>query len=142
MKTNKVYPWEGRLVWVGTPRSGTSRNEKDWTSVDFVLEYTDDQDKQRHIMFNLFGGEKVDELFTKPIGTKLLVKWTPDARESNGRWWSQNSAYEVTSNEEAKPSTELPQQAPAFQPNTQTARPSPKVEKVNPQEEDEDLPFN
>lgn len=123
MKTNKVAPWEGRLVWVGTPRTGKSRNGNDWTSVDFVIEYTDEQGKERHVMFNLFGNEKVNQLFTYPVGTKLRVKWSPEARESNGRWWSQNSAYEV---EEVDEKNEpAPKESPAFKPNEQTAQEEP-----------------
>lgn len=123
MKTNKVAPWEGRLVWVGTPRTGKSRNGNDWSSVDFVIEYTDEQGKERHVMFNLFGNEKVNQLFTYPVGTKLRVKWSPEARESNGRWWSQNSAYEVEALEVG---------------NTANARPS---EPVDSEGEDDDFPL-
>lgn len=124
MKTNKVAPWEGRLKWVGTPRTGKGRNGDPWSSVDFVLEYTDEgTGKERNIMFNLFGNEKVNELFTRPIGTKLRVKWKPEAREFNGKWWSQLSAYEVEALEGG---------------NTASARPS---EPVDSEGEDDDFPL-
>lgn len=127
MKYNKVAPWEGRLVWVGTPRSGTSRNGNDWKQVDFTLEYTD-EDKVKHITFSLFGIEKVDKLLSIPHGTMLHVKWAPESRENGGRWWPSFSAYEVESAETAPaPTVSNPEIVPA--------------EKQEEEGGDEDLPF-
>lgn len=121
MKYNKVAPWEGRLVWVGTPRTGTSRNGNDWKQVDFTLEYADG-DKQKNITFSLFGTERVDKLLAVPNGTLLHVKWVPESREYNGKWWPSFSAYETEVVEER-------------QTNAEKAKP---VQEENP---DDDLPW-
>jgi len=117
MKPNKVAPWEGRLEWVGEPRTGKTKKGNDWTSVDFVLKYTDEQDYERHVMFNVFGDEKVNTIIACEIGTKIRVDWRPDAREYNGRWFGKNEVYGITVIEdEEKKGTELPPQAPSYVP--------------------------
>lgn len=119
MKPNKVAPWEGELVWIDSPRTGTSKKGNHWSSVDFVLKYYDEQNNERHILFNVFGDEKVNSLFACQMGTKLRVDWTPSARENNGKWWGKLEAFEITVLQEpAKNSngTELPDNAPEYQP--------------------------
>ena len=127
MKINKVAPYEGDLVWLGDMHSGTSKQGKDWQSIDFTIRYSDGQ-RDKHITFNAFGADRVGMLMSLPIGTRLRVEWEPDSRESNGKWWSKNAAYEIKAVEEL-PSrgTQLPDgavlhprtQAPTF-PNATT----------------------
>ena len=120
MKYNKVAQFQGELVWVDNLRSGKTKTGRDWSSIDFVLKYTDEQDNERHIMFNVFGNEKVNTIYSAKLGSTIRVAWNPVAREYNGKWFSKNDAYDITvldtNVEEPKPQT--PQNtAPLFQPN-------------------------
>lgn len=131
MELNKVATWEGRIEWIDRPRTGTSKKGKPWSSVDFVLKYTDEQDNERFIMFNVFGNEKVDTVCACKQGTLIRVDWRPDAREYNGRWFGKLEAYGITVVSERelaeKSETELPKEAPIF----------PRHE----EDPDSDLPF-
>ena len=102
MKTNSVSPWEGRLEWVGDPRTGTSRNGNEWKSVDFVLKYADPQGNEGHILFSTFGAEKVDKVLSAPIDTAMKVMWKPSAREFNGKWFGKFDAYDISVLEDEK----------------------------------------
>lgn len=112
MLVNAVAPWEGQLVWVGTPNGGYSQtNGQEWKSVDFTLKYQDHQMQEQHITFSAFGVDKVDKLLATPLGTTVRVTWSPDTRESRGqdgsvKWWPKLSAFGIT----------VPQSQPGQQP--------------------------
>lgn len=135
MAVNRIAPWEGRLEWIDNPRTGTSKKGNKWTSVDFVLKYVDEQNNEKFILFNVFGDEKVNTVFSCKPGTKLRVIWKPDAHEYNGRWFGKLEAIDVTVVEEEKKTT-LPPSAPAYTPK-QTA-PAAQESQEAP---DADLPF-
>jgi len=96
MKVNEVSPWEGKLIWVAEPKSGTSKNGNEWKSIEFVLEYKDWQGYDSKILFSAFGAEKVDKITSTPLGTTLKVQWRPESREYNGRWYNKFDAYDIT----------------------------------------------
>ena len=106
---NAVSPWMGELEWVADPRSGKSKKGNDWKSVDFVLKYKDPQGNDGHILFNVFGAEKVDKILSSPIGTMVKVMWRPDAHEYNGKWFGKLDAYDVTISESGQPQTTEPE---------------------------------
>ena len=143
MQTNETAPFEGQLVWVGTPRSGRKKSGEEWRSVDFVLKYTTASGKEDHIMFSAFGIEKVNTVLSTEIGAKLRVTYSPTAREYNGKWFGSNNVWGVydpdKKNDGAPANT-----APA--PNTQTVLP-PSAPAYQPQatgesaDDDSDLPF-
>lgn len=141
MKTNKVAPYEGKLIWLGEMRQGTSQRGTDWQSIDFVIEYPDGQ-RNKNILFNAFGAEKVGLLMATAIGTKLLVEWEPEARESNGKWWGKNAALDIKV-ADATPETAkqpLPDGA-VIHPGT-GAPTFPNASSATAEDKDEDLPFN
>lgn len=139
MKINKVAPYEGELAWLGEMRSGTSQRGTDWQSVDFAIRYSDGQ-KDKHILFNAFGADKVGMLMATPMNTRLRVTWEPDARESNGRWWGKNADIEISVVDEIKesPGTQLPDGA-VLHPRTQ-APTFPDATDIT-DDEDSGLPF-
>lgn len=96
MVVNAIAPWEGRLVWVGTPNGGFTQSGEEWKSVDFVLSYTDGKLQERNICLNAFGTEKVAKLLSTPIGTTLRVVFQPTAREYNEKWFGKNEAFWIT----------------------------------------------
>ena len=136
MVVNAVAPWEGQLIWVGTPNGGFSQtNGQEWKSVDFALKYTDMRLQEKHIVFSAFGLDIVNRILSIPLGTQVRVMWSPDARSSQQqdgsvKWYGKFSAFGVNpllqtaiqtapqpaqqgypaANQQAQP-------APAFQPN-------------------------
>ena len=110
---NAVSPWMGELAWVGDPRTGTSKKGNDWKSVDFVLKYADPQGNEGHIIFSVFGAEKVDKILSTPIGAMVKVMWRPEAREYNGKWYGKLDAYDITILEERREEQEQPEDIPA-----------------------------
>ena len=81
MVVNAIAPWEGMLVWVGTPNGGFSQQTgQEWKSVDFALKYIDMRLQENHIVFSAFGIEKVNRILSTPLGTLLRVTFQPTAR--------------------------------------------------------------
>lgn len=117
MVTNSISPFEGALVWVGTPSGGTSQTTgQPWKVVDFVIKYTNHQMQEQYMLLNASGVDRVDKLLTIPLGTILRVDFSINARKSdyNGqeRWWGSLTVFRIT------PVTPEAQQVPA-QPQTQ-----------------------
>ena len=168
MVVNAVSPWEGQLVWVGTPSGGISQqNGQEWKSVEFTLKFTDTKLQESYITFNAFGLDRVAKLQSLPIGTRLRVTWYPESRRSTGnggdeRWWSKNQVFGITEIREAQtapaPQPQAPQygqqypqqgtampQAPAYAPQpVQSAQIFPQKPQSFVQQTigpDEDIPF-
>lgn len=153
MVVNAIAPWEGKLVWVGTPNGGQSQNGEEWKSVEFVLAYTDGKLQERNICLNAFGVDRVNRILSTPLGTVLRVTFSPTAREYNGKWYGRNEVFGITTvNQQAaqpqqsyqaappapapvpQQGTQLPQYAPAYQP------PQPQYQQAAPSQ-DGDLPW-
>lgn len=161
MVVNAVAPWEGQLVWVGTPNGGVSQNGQEWKSVEFTLKYQDMRLQEKHIVFSAFGLDIVNRILSTPLGTNVRVTWSPDARQGqDGRWWGkfqvfgftavqptapapqpqpQAPAYQQPAPQYAQPGAQMPQQAPAFQQPVQQPTPAPQV--AYPPQDNNDLPW-
>ena len=125
MVVNAVAPWEGQLIWVGTPNGGVSQNGQEWKSVEFTLKYQDMRLQEKHIVFSAFGLDIVNRILSTPLGTNVRVTWSPDARQGqDGRWWGKFSVFGFTA---VQPTAMAPQpQAPTYQqPAPQYAQPAP-----------------
>lgn len=158
MVVNAIAPWEGKLVWVGTPNGGQSQNGEEWKSVEFVLSYTDSKLQERNIIFNAFGLEKVNRLTSMPLGTMLRITFQPTARQYNDRWYGKNEVFGISVIQTQAPApqpqpvqqippqfaTTMPPQAPAYAPSPQFVQqpvaPAP-TQPVKMQDPYEDIPF-
>lgn len=119
MVTNSISPFEGALVWVGQPSSGTSQTTgQPWKVVDFVLKYTDHKMQEQFMVLTASGVERVDKLLTLPLGTVLRVDFQITARKSdyNGqeKWWGSLSVFRITPvvAQQAQPAQQPAQQGP------------------------------
>ena len=170
MVVNAVAPWEGQLIWVGTPNGGFSQTSgQEWKSVEFAVKYTDMRLQEKHIVFSAFGLEIVNRILSIPIGTTVRVTWSPEARsaqqqDGSVKWYGKLSAFGVTAVQQtaAQPTTQpaqqyapqpqfhqqaapAPQQAPAY-PAQPAAYPQPQYA-ITPQAvpqppvQDDDIPF-
>lgn len=141
MRKNQVAPFEGELVWIGEIKSGVSQRGTEWKVVDFTVKYSDGQ-REKHITFNAFGTDKVSLLASLPIGTSICVKWEPDAREYNGRWYGKNEATEIKVSEETAQQASQPPSAPSAENVApQSAPPSNASSAGQEEAPDGDLPF-
>lgn len=153
MVVNAIAPWEGKLIWVGTPNGGFNQNGEEWKSVEFAISYTDGKLQERQILFSAFGIEKVNRITNMPLGTLLRVTFQPTARQYNEKWYGKNEVFGISVvQQQAQPpvqqapqyppqyGTQMPQQAPAYppaQPQYAPARPTAP----QPPVVDEDIPF-
>ena len=96
MVVNAIAPWEGKLIWVGTPSGGQSQNGEEWKAVEFALSYTDGKLQERNICLNAFGVDRVNKLLSTPLGTMLRVTFQPTAREYNGKWFGKNEVFGIS----------------------------------------------
>lgn len=86
---------QGKIIAVLDPKTGESkRNEGEkWMSQDFVMEYASGQ-YSRKMVFNIWGEEKINRA-NLHVGDEVAVQFDVDAREWNGRWFTDIKAYHV-----------------------------------------------
>lgn len=127
MVVNAIAPFEGKLIWVGTPNGGFSQNGEEWKSVEFVISYTDGKLQERNIFLNAFGTDRVNRILSTPLGTLIRATFQPTAREYNGKWYGKNEVFGITVlQQQTAPAQTAPQYAPQFpQQGTQMPQPSP-----------------
>ena len=81
----------GKIIAALEPRGGVSqRTGNSWKTQEFVIE-THEQ-YPRKCVFNVFGEDRLRE-FNIQVGEELTVSFDIDAREFNGRWYTDVSAY-------------------------------------------------
>ena len=83
---------EGIITAVFAKQSGTSKNGKEWTKQDFILEV--EGQYTRHILFTRMGAEKIDK-YPTINGQHVKVSFDIDAREYNGKWYNSVTAFKV-----------------------------------------------
>ena len=83
----------GRIIAVLPPQSGVSqRTGQQWASQQFVIQ-TDERFPQK-LLFKVFGMDRLQQ-WNIQMGETLTVQFTADAHENNGRWYGENTAYNV-----------------------------------------------
>ena len=84
----------GKVIAVLPLQSGTSnRNGKDWKKQEYVIETVNEQYPHR-LCFNLWG-DRIDQ-FNIQDGELITVSFDIDAREYNGRWYTEARAWRLT----------------------------------------------
>lgn len=83
---------EGIITTVFAKQSGTSKNGKEWTKQDFILEV--EGQYTRHILFTRMGADKIEK-YPTINGQHVKVSFDIDAREYNGKWYNSVTAFKV-----------------------------------------------
>jgi hypothetical protein len=92
---------KGKIIAVQPVQSGEGRNGA-WKKQDYVIEYEQDTQYPRKLMFNLWG-EKIDQ-YNIQLEQILRVSFDIDCREYNGRWYNDIRAWRVeTGTDDAMP---------------------------------------
>lgn len=126
----------GKIIAALEPKSGTSsRTGNTWMSQEYVIE-THDQ-YPRRCCFRVFGEEKIKNMNIQ-VGEELTVSFDIDAREYQGRWYNDISAWKVDRVQVGAAPVAQPE-AIAAQPATAPADGIPAPDH-RPGDED-DLPF-
>lgn len=101
---------QGKVIVALPARSGVSQRGE-WKSQEFVIEYQEGQ-YPRRLCFNVFGEERLQR-FNIQVGQYVSVSFDIDAREWNGRWFTDIRAYDVRL---ADPNANQPGMAPVDAP--------------------------
>lgn len=83
---------EGKIFEVLPVRSGTSAKGH-WMSQDFVLEHGTEQWRKK-MLFTVFGEDRIKR-FAIQKGQRVNVSFDIDAREWEGKWFSEIRAFDV-----------------------------------------------
>ena len=118
---------KGVVVVVQPVQTGEGKNGT-WKKQDYVIEYDQNSQYPRKMMFNLWG-DKIDQ-FNIQEGQTIRVSFDIDCREYNGRWFNDVRAWKV---EPDDGSGMIPGQQPADQP--------PIAPEISPSDDTSDLPF-
>lgn len=95
----------GKLIQFLPTQEGDSQRGH-WKRGGFVIEYGEEY--PRKAAFTLFGEEKINMVCAIPVGSPVTVKFHPESREFNDKWYTDLQAFSVT-----------PQYAQAPQPGPQ-----------------------
>ena len=128
----------GKIIAALEPRGGVSqRTGNTWKSQEFVIE-THEQYPKR-CMFRVFGEDRLRD-FNIQVGEELTVSFDIDAREYQGRWYNDLTAWRVQRGvvDPNAPVAGMSAAAPAAAP-AQAAIPSPSV--AASEGTADDLPF-
>lgn len=85
---------QGKVIAVLEARTGDSRRNpgEKWMSQEYVIETHDQYPKK--MVFNVWGADRIQR-FNIQLGQEVNVSFDIDAREWNGRWFTDIRAYDV-----------------------------------------------
>lgn len=86
----------GKIIQVLEARSGVSQKSgNNWMVQEYVLEYnTGNSQYPRRLFFSIFGEDKINQ-FNIQAGQEYRVSFDIDAREFNGRYYTDIRAWNV-----------------------------------------------
>lgn len=103
---------KGKIIAVLPLQTGEGRNGQ-WKSQDYVLEYNQDSQYPKKMVFNIFG-DKIDQ-FQVTEGQMVKVDFDIEGREYNGRWFNNVRAWRVEKDAvNASAQQDMPASPPPF----------------------------
>lgn len=136
---------QGKIIVALEPRTGDSKRNpgEKWMSQEFVLEVPGQY--PRKMVFNVWGADRLQR-FNIQVGKSYTVSFDIDAREWNGRWFSDIRAYDVrpydpaaTGDNGAAPTA--PEAMPPFETAAPQTDPFATAQEATSGETTDDLPF-
>ena len=111
-----------------------------WVRGGFVIEYGEEY--PRKVAFSLFGEDKVAMADKIPEGVGVTVRFSPESREFNERWYTELRCISVVPVTQAQrpyqqPQTQVYQQQAATRPSGAPQMPFTQM----PEDQNGDLPF-
>ena len=117
---------KGKIVAVQPVQTGEGKNGT-WKKQEYVLEYDQNSQFPRKMMFNLWG-DKIDQFHIQE-GQTLTVGFDIDCREYNGRWYNDIRAWKIEPDDDAA------------MPINNGFTPAPPMSSPPPIDDSSDLPF-
>lgn len=129
----------GKIIAVLPANSGVSqRTGNSWKSQEYVIETQDQYPKK--CCFRIFGEEKIAQ-FNIQLGEELTVSFDINAREYNGRWYNDISAWAVNRNIQQPGAPVAGAPMPGAATTQQAAAPFPPAQDAAGEGSTDDLPF-
>lgn len=143
---------QGKIIVILPAQSGISqRTGNGWMSQQYVLEVPGQYPKK--FLFKVFGQDRIQQ-FNLQMGEYVTIQYDTDAHESNGRWFGENTAYNIIRGQVqqgyqqqqmqsfAPPQQQYQQAAPApFPPQQAAPAPAPQAPAPAAQPQGQQLPF-
>jgi len=127
----------GKLIQKLPLQSGVGKTGTSWQKQEFVIETIETYPKK--ICANLWG-DKVDVLQSINIGDQVIMSFSVESREYNGKWYTDVKAWKLETAVQAPQSA--PQQSTAAAPTFPTANAlPPEFEGTFVDDGNDDLPF-
>lgn len=127
----------GKLILKLPLQTGTGKTGTPWQKQEFVIETIETYPKK--ICANLWG-DKADVLQSINIGDQVIMSFSVESREYNGKWYTDVKAFRLETAVQAPQSA--PQQAASGTPSYPTANALPtEFEGTFVDDGNDDLPF-
>ena len=90
---------KGKVFAILAEQKGTSAGGKAWSKIDFVIEETEGQYPKK-VIFNAMGEKMLPVVKSLTVGQLVEVHYNLDAREYNGKWFTNINAWRIDKNSE------------------------------------------
>ncbi len=128
---------EGTLMRKMGVQSGNSARGA-WEKQEFLVECQEGRFPTQ-VVFTAWGQDKVSELNKFQLGSQVKVAFNINCREFNGKWYTDLRMWRISAvSAQAQPD---PSAGPMSVPAGFQAAPSPSIEDMPADNEEEDLPF-
>ena len=85
----------GQILKAFPAQSGVSQSSgNQWMSQDFVLQHDFDPQHPKYLSFRVFGQQRIQQLNLQE-GQMVILSLDVNAREYNGKWYNEISAFKV-----------------------------------------------
>ena len=121
----------GKIIAVLPERGGVSKTGNEWKMQEYVLETHEQFPKK--LCFNVFGADKIAQ-FNIQAGDELTVSFDINAREYNGRWYTDVRVWRIEPAQAGAPAQ------PSYAAPVPPAAPMPTADDMS-EPADDDLPF-
>lgn len=129
---------QGKLIKILETQSGETARGK-WVRGGFVIETGEEYSRQ--VAFTIFGEDRLSMLQNLPLNSMVQVRFNPESREFNGRWYTDlrcSFVQPAVSNIGSTWQQPVVSQQPVAAPQSAFAQPPAAS---MPVESDNDLPF-
>ena len=101
---------KGKIIVASQRRDGTSqRTGNAYAMQEFVIEGPAFEDKTRKMAFKVFGEDRLANMHLA-VGDEGTLSFDIDAREYNGRWYNDITAWRFVRTSDATPTTRSEEQ--------------------------------
>ena len=85
---------KGKVHAILAEQKGVSASGKEWAKIDFVIEEVDGQYPKK-VSFTAMGEKMIPIVKSLSVGQLVEVHYNLDAREYNGKWFTNISAWRI-----------------------------------------------